>query len=93
MLYDYTGKSRLKFEMRSYEEMVMSQIKKMGDDNQQLLWYKYKVGKEKMHSKTLEISLDKVTEQLRKKSAENCIIKQRSKMHHEQITEEVLCFI
>ncbi|KAK8530080.1 hypothetical protein V6N13_102958 [Hibiscus sabdariffa] len=51
------GKSKLKFEMRSYQEMVDSQIKKINDDSQQLTRLKKKVAQEKQHSQVLAESL------------------------------------
>ncbi|KAM3340412.1 hypothetical protein P3S68_030282 [Capsicum galapagoense] len=37
-----TGKSRLKFELRSYKGTVWNSAKQMRDDNQQLIWFKNK---------------------------------------------------
>ncbi|GAB4835481.1 Protein SUPPRESSOR OF GENE SILENCING [Ancistrocladus abbreviatus] len=84
------GKSRLKFEMRSYQEMVVSQMKQMSEDNQQLTWYKSKVAKEQRHSKALEESLHVVSEKLRRTSEQNRIVRQRTKMQTEQNKEEML---
>ncbi|PHT36535.1 hypothetical protein CQW23_24235 [Capsicum baccatum] len=53
-----TGKSRLKFEIRSYKGTVWNSAKWMRDDNQQLIWFKNK-------AKALEecLSLDKEMEE------------------------------
>lgn len=83
------GKQKLKYEMRSYNEMVVSQMKQMSEDNQQLTWFKQKAAKEKRHSKALEESLNFMSEKLRKTADENRIVKQRSKMHHQQNQEEM----
>ncbi|KAA8531280.1 hypothetical protein F0562_005989 [Nyssa sinensis] len=83
------GKSKLKFELRSYQEMVVSQMKQMSEDNQQLIWFKNKVEKEQRHSKALEESFGLVSEKLRKTLEENRIVRQRTKMHHEQNKEEM----
>ncbi|KAL8131581.1 protein SUPPRESSOR OF GENE SILENCING 3-like [Apium graveolens] len=83
------GKSKLKFEMRSYEEMVVNPMKQMNEDNHLLHWYKNEVVKEKKHSKTLEESFGALTEKLGKTLEENRIVRQRTKMHHEQIKEEM----
>uniref|UniRef100_A0A5B6YQ63 Uncharacterized protein n=1 Tax=Davidia involucrata TaxID=16924 RepID=A0A5B6YQ63_DAVIN len=83
------GKSKLKFEMGSYQDMVVSQMKQMSEDNQQLIWFKNKVEKEQRHSKALEESFGLVSEKLRKTLEENRIVRQRTKMHHEQNKEEM----
>ncbi|XP_038997751.1 protein SUPPRESSOR OF GENE SILENCING 3-like [Hibiscus syriacus] len=83
------GKSRLKFEMRSYQEMVVNQIRQMSEDNQQLIFYKNKVAKEKRLKTALEESFGIVTEKLRKTMEENRIVRQRTKMQHEQNKEEM----
>ncbi|PSS30844.1 suppressor of gene silencing like protein [Actinidia chinensis var. chinensis] len=81
--------SRLKFELRSYQEMVVDQMKQMNEDNQQLIWFKDRVAKEQRHSKALEQSFGLVSEKLRKTLEESRIVRQRSKMHHDQNKEEM----
>ncbi|XP_052192935.1 protein SUPPRESSOR OF GENE SILENCING 3 [Diospyros lotus] len=83
------GKSKLKFEIKSYQEMVVNQMKRMSEDNQQLIWFKNKVAKEQMRSKALQESFGSVSEKLRRTLEENRIVKERSKMHHEQNKEEM----
>ncbi|OVA05798.1 XS domain [Macleaya cordata] len=83
------GKSKLKFEMRSYEEMVVGPMKQMSEDNQQLVWLKNKVVKEQRHSKALEESFGVLSEKLRKTKKENLIVRQRTKLQHEQNKEEM----
>ncbi|KHG20144.1 Protein SUPPRESSOR OF GENE SILENCING 3 [Gossypium arboreum] len=83
------GKSRLKFEMRSYQEMVVKQIRQMSEDNQQLIFYKNKVAKEQRQKVALEESFGIVSERLRKTMEENRIVRQRTKMQHEQNKEEM----
>lgn len=90
MLCNSLGKSRLKYELRSYQEMVVRQIRQMSEDNQQLNYLKIKVDKATRHSKTLEESFGIVSERLRKTMEENRIVKQRTKMQYEQTKEEVL---
>ncbi|KAI8558375.1 hypothetical protein RHMOL_Rhmol04G0086800 [Rhododendron molle] len=81
--------ARLKFETRSYQEMVVNQMRQMSEDNQQLIWFKDEVAKGQRRSKALEESLGVVSEKLRKTKEENRIVTQRSKMHHEQNKEEM----
>ncbi|XP_004503025.1 protein SUPPRESSOR OF GENE SILENCING 3 [Cicer arietinum] len=83
------GKSRLKYDMKSYQEMVVHQIRQMSEDNQQLIYLKNKVVKEKKHAKALEESFGIVSEKLRKTMEENRIVRRRTKMQHEEIKEEM----
>ncbi|KAJ0089568.1 hypothetical protein Patl1_14925 [Pistacia atlantica] len=78
------GKSKLKFELRSYQEMVVKQIRQMSEDNQQLGYFKNIVDKAQRHSKSLEASFSIVSERLRKTMEENCIVKQRTRLQHAQ---------
>lgn len=83
------GKSKLKFEMVSYQEKVMNQLKQMNEDNQQLNWYKNKIVKEQKHSKALEESYDVISQRLRKTEEENKIVRERTQRYHEQNKEEM----
>ncbi|XP_022762900.1 protein SUPPRESSOR OF GENE SILENCING 3-like [Durio zibethinus] len=82
------GKSKLKFETRSYKEMVESQIKKINDDSQQLTRLKEKVAQEQKHSQVLAESLGQLSEKLRQTMEENCIVRLRTRLQHEQNKEE-----
>ena len=92
-LFTGLGKSKLKFEMRSYQEMVVDQMKQMSEDNQQLIWFKNRVAKEKRKSKAYEESLGIVSERLRKTMKENRIVKERTKVQHQESKEEVMQYI
>lgn len=70
--------------------MVVHQIRQMSEDNQQLIYFRNKVDKERRHSKQLEESFGIVSEKLRKTMEENRIVRQRTQMHHEQNKEEVM---
>lgn len=76
--------------MRSYQEMVVQQIRQMSEDNQQLIFYKNKVAKERRLKSALQESLGIVREKLLKTVEENRIVRQRTKMQHEQNKEEVI---
>lgn len=88
-LCDQAGKSKLKFETRSYKEMVESQIKKINDDSQLLTRLKKKVAQEEKHSQVLAESLGRMSEKLRQTAEENCIVKQQNRLQHVQNKEEV----
>ncbi|GMI87976.1 hypothetical protein HRI_002466900 [Hibiscus trionum] len=83
------GKSGLKFEMRSYQEMVESRIKKINDDSQQLNLLKKKVAQEQQHSQVLAESLGQLSEKLRQTTEECSIVRQQSRLQHEQSKEEL----
>ncbi|GAV57087.1 XS domain-containing protein/zf-XS domain-containing protein [Cephalotus follicularis] len=83
------GKSKLKFEMRSYQEMVVKQLRKMSEDNQQLMYWKDKVDMGKRHTKAIEESFGILSAKLRKTMEENRIVRHRTKMQHEQNKEEM----
>ncbi|KAK9078488.1 hypothetical protein SSX86_002545 [Deinandra increscens subsp. villosa] len=83
------GKSKLRFELVSYHEKVVDQLKQMNEENQQLHWYKNKDVKHQMHAKALEESIGLVSEKLRKKEVEDRIKKERTQQHCEQLEEEL----
>ncbi|PSR88074.1 suppressor of gene silencing like protein [Actinidia chinensis var. chinensis] len=83
------SKSRLKFELRSYQEMVVDQMKQMNEDNQELIMIKERVAKWQRQFNALKQSFGLVSEKLRKTSEESHIVQQRSKIHHDQNKEEV----
>ncbi|KAK7318365.1 hypothetical protein RJT34_03064 [Clitoria ternatea] len=83
------GKSRLKYDMRSYQEMVVNHLRQMSEDNQQLIYLKDRDVKKQKHTKALEESLGIVTEKLRRTMEENRIVRLRTKMQHEETKEEM----
>ncbi|RDX73391.1 Protein SUPPRESSOR OF protein SILENCING 3, partial [Mucuna pruriens] len=83
------GKSRLKYDMRSHQEMVVNQIRQMNEDNQYLLYFKNKAVKGAKHTKALEESIGIMSEKLRKTMEENRIVRRRTKMQHEETKEEM----
>lgn len=77
--------------MKSYQEYVVKELRQIAEDNQQLNWFKNKLTKQNKHAKGLEESLGILSEKLRKTAEDNRIVRQRTKMQHEQNREEV-CF-
>ncbi|KAI0512174.1 hypothetical protein KFK09_012812 [Dendrobium nobile] len=85
------GKSRLKFDVRSYQEMVVIPMKQMSEDNQQLTYLKNKVVKEKEISKALHDIFVVVSQKLRETSEENQIVRLITKIQQEEIKEMMDC--
>ncbi|CAJ1937667.1 unnamed protein product [Sphenostylis stenocarpa] len=83
------GKSRLKYDMRSYQEMVVNQLRQMHEDNQLLSYLQDRDVKKQKQTKALEESLGMVTEKLRRTREENRIVRLRTKMQHEENKEEM----
>ncbi|KAL1336322.1 hypothetical protein HN51_030710 [Arachis hypogaea] len=83
------GKSKLKFEMRSYQDTVESKIKHINDDSRLLGYFKDKIAKEQLKSKVLEESLSRMTGKLRITMEENLVMRERVKEHHQESTEEM----
>ncbi|KAG1370002.1 putative protein SUPPRESSOR OF GENE SILENCING 3 [Cocos nucifera] len=83
------GKSRLKYDVRSYQEMVVIPMRQMSEDNQQLIWLKNKVVKQEQRSKVLEETFGVVSQKLRETMEENRIVRLRTKIQHEENKEEM----
>ncbi|ERM99743.1 hypothetical protein AMTRI_Chr11g158560 [Amborella trichopoda] len=83
------GKSRLKFDMRSYQEMVVGPMKQMSEDNQQLIFYKHRVAKVQMESKALQETVSDVGRRLRLKDEENKTFRQKAKDLYEEKQKEM----
>ncbi|KAG6780253.1 hypothetical protein POTOM_013107 [Populus tomentosa] len=83
------GKNKLKFETVSYQEMVGSRIKQINEDSQMLVTYKNRFASEHMQSQALAESLCRLSEKLKKTVQENRIVRERTKLLHEQTREEM----
>ncbi|CAN0865154.1 Protein SUPPRESSOR OF GENE SILENCING 3 [Linum grandiflorum] len=83
------GKAKLRYEMRSYNEVVVRDYNRVCNDNEQLTYFKSKVIKEQRNSRALAESLGTVSEKLRKTMEENRIVRQRTALYHEQNKEEL----
>jgi hypothetical protein len=89
LLWNWLGKNKLKFETVSYQEMVGSRIKQINEDSQMLVTYKNRFAAEHMQSQALAESLCRLSEKLKKTVQENRIVRERTKLLHEQTKEEV----
>ncbi|RZB63113.1 protein SUPPRESSOR OF GENE SILENCING 3-like [Glycine soja] len=74
------GKTKLKFEMRSYQEMVESKIKHINDDSRKLDYYKSMVAKEQIKSQVGADSLLRLSEKLSLTTEENRVDQQNKEM-------------
>ncbi|CAN6330805.1 unnamed protein product [Urochloa humidicola] len=83
------GKSRLKYEMRSYNEMVVIPMKQMSEDNQQLNYLKNKVVKTEQRSKAVEETLGVVTQRLRETIEENQFVRDKAREKHLEYEQEM----
>ncbi|MQL83404.1 hypothetical protein Taro_015903 [Colocasia esculenta] len=83
------GRFQLKFEMRSYQEMVVDPMGQMNDDNRQLVWLKNNVAKLQQHSETLEDTLQVLRQKLHETMKENMILRHKTKMLHDENKEEM----
>ncbi|TVU51337.1 hypothetical protein EJB05_02756 [Eragrostis curvula] len=83
------GKSRLKYEMRSYNEMVVAQMKQMSEDNQQLNYLKNKVVKTEQRSKAVEETLGVITQKFRETMEENIFVRSKAKEKHAEYEQEM----
>ncbi|KAG8494624.1 hypothetical protein CXB51_012010 [Gossypium anomalum] len=83
------GKSKLKYELKSYQEAVLNEIKKMREDSQQLILLEDKLEEEKKRAKTLERSVNDLSRNLQQRMKDICIFERRVKSLHEDNKEEV----
>lgn len=70
--------------------MVVGPLKQMDDDNQLLLWYKSKVGRQQRNEKALQQTMGVMSNQLRITSEENRIVRLRTTIQHEENKEQVI---
>ncbi|KAE8797816.1 hypothetical protein D1007_26949 [Hordeum vulgare] len=85
----HPGQSCLKYDMKSYNEMVVVAMKQMSLDNQQLNRMKNRVVKTEKHSKVVEDSLGVMTQKYRETSEENTVLMRRIKEKHMEHEEEM----
>jgi hypothetical protein len=84
-----TDKMKLKYEMRSYQEMVVGSMRQMNEDNQLLHCLQRKIVKQEQLSKEIEKSLGIVSKRLRDSNKSIDLVRERTRKHHEETKEEV----
>ncbi|KAF2323027.1 hypothetical protein GH714_032834 [Hevea brasiliensis] len=87
--YYSKGKPKLKYEMRSYQEMVVNRIRQMCKDNLQLPWLQNRVVEQQNHAKDLEESNGMLKVKLNNVTRDMEILRRKAKQQHEQDTEEM----
>jgi len=82
------GKPHLKFEMRSYQEMVESKIKHISDDSRKLNYYKSMIVEEQSKSQICLDSFCELSEKLSLTTEENLVGRQNKEVSYD--TEIIL---
>uniref|UniRef100_A0A0D9XXP9 XS domain-containing protein n=1 Tax=Leersia perrieri TaxID=77586 RepID=A0A0D9XXP9_9ORYZ len=74
----HDGKDYLQYEMKSYNEMVVTQLKQMSEDNLQLNYVKNEMVRTEQHSKEVEEILGVETQKLQQAIDDNIILKRKT---------------
>ncbi|KAH7294246.1 hypothetical protein KP509_28G062500 [Ceratopteris richardii] len=83
------AKSKIKWTLKRYREAVDKALSQMDEENQQLIYLKSKVQKQKEQSKILEKSLGTFSRKLRQKEEEIFKIRQLARDQHEENQREI----
>ncbi|KAM7252866.1 hypothetical protein ACFE04_025484 [Oxalis oulophora] len=78
----HRGNNKLKYEIRSYRQMVTNQIKQMAKEKKQLQWLKFKFVEEQSRADALAHALDM-------KNKEMEIVSKRSNSQHQEYHEQL----
>ncbi|MCO5610863.1 hypothetical protein L7F22_065105 [Adiantum nelumboides] len=84
-----SGKSKLKWDLKRYNEAVAEPLTQMDKDNQQLHYLRSKVQKQKEHSKILEKSMSMFTRKLQLREEEISVLRQRATDQYEENQREM----
>ncbi|XP_022777245.1 protein SUPPRESSOR OF GENE SILENCING 3-like, partial [Durio zibethinus] len=83
------GKSKIKYELKPYQEAVLNEIKKMSQDSQQLIWLKDRLKEERKRAETFEGSVNNLSRNLKQKMNDIHLFEQRVQLLYEENKEEM----
>ncbi|KAK8551353.1 hypothetical protein V6N12_039998 [Hibiscus sabdariffa] len=81
------GKSKIKHQLKSYQEAVLNEIKKMREGSQQITWFKDRLEEERKRAKAFERSVNSLSRNLQQRMEEIHILQKRVKSLHEDNKE------
>ncbi|KAK8584932.1 hypothetical protein V6N13_138875 [Hibiscus sabdariffa] len=83
------GNSKIKFELKPYQEAVLNEIKKMRENIQQVILFKDGLEEERKRATALEMSVNNLSRNLQQKMEDIRIFEKRVKSLHEENREEI----
>ncbi|GMI91705.1 hypothetical protein HRI_002839800 [Hibiscus trionum] len=83
------GKSKIKHQLKSYQEAVLNEIKKMREDSKQIIWFKDRLEEERKQAEAFERSVNNLSRNLQQKMEDIHVFEKRVKSLHEDNKEEL----
>ncbi|KAE8700738.1 SGS3 [Hibiscus syriacus] len=85
----FQGKSKIKFELKSYQEAVLNEIKEMKENSQHVILLKDRLEEETKRAEVFERSVNNLSRNLQQKMEDIRIFEKRVKSMHEENEEEI----